>query len=74
VQVARDAAFSQLLADQQVAEPQWLWPTPEPGSYFVRVRSIDSRGQAGPWGGAQQLDVPRRWSWWWLAPLLLLGL
>lgn len=74
VQVARDAGFTLLLADERTAQPFWLLRQPEPGSYHVRVRAVDGDGLTGAFGAAQQIDVPssqQRW-WWWLLPALLL--
>jgi hypothetical protein len=43
--------------------------------YHLRVRTIDADGFEGPYGGAQQVEVPRRFNWWLLlllVPLLSL--
>lgn len=73
VQVAREAGFAELLHDERVDAPQWLLRTPPPGRYFVRVRSIDADGFAGPFGAPQQVDVPHSLTWlWMLLPLVLL--
>jgi hypothetical protein len=72
VQVARDAGFTQLLHDEIVDAPQWLLRTPEAGSYYVRVRTLDADGFAGPYGATQQVDVPRSPPWWLLLPVVLL--
>jgi hypothetical protein len=73
VQVSRDPEFKQLLREETVDAAQWLLRQPEPGRYFVRVRSIDASGFAGPYGQAQQVDVARATPWWWLlAPALVL--
>jgi hypothetical protein len=74
IQVARDAAFTQVLHDERVGEPQWLLRKPAPGNYFVRIQAIDADGFAGPFGQPQRVDVPptgSRW-WWWLIPALVL--
>ena len=65
VQVARDAAFAQMVRDDTVAEPQLLLRDPPPGLYFLRVKTIDTDGFAGPFGQAQQIEVPSS-PWWWL--------
>lgn len=73
VQVARDAAFTQLVLDEETGDSRWLLRQPEPGTYFVRTRSVEPDGFAGPFGGAQQFVVERGTPWWpWLLPLLLL--
>jgi hypothetical protein len=72
VQVANDSGFSKLVADETVDQPSWLLRKPDPGTYYVRVRSIDAEGMVGAFGGAQQIDVPQGFAWWWLLPALLL--
>ncbi len=75
IQVARDPAFAPLLVDEQIDTAQWLLRSPEPGQYFVRVRTLDADGFVGPFGAVQQVEVPRSPVWWWLllpAVLLLL--
>lgn len=72
VQVARDEAFGAPVADETLDATAWRLASPQPGTYHVRVRTIDTLGQAGPWGTAQTVEVPRSWEWWWLLPLLLL--
>jgi hypothetical protein len=75
LQLAADASFNAPLHAIETREPEAVLPRPGPGRYFVRVRSIDTDGIAGPHGEAQQVDVPHS-RWWWLLPagLLLLGL
>lgn len=75
LQLAAEASFSAPLHTIETREPEAALPRPAPGRYFVRVRSIDADGTAGPYGGAQQVDVPHS-RWWWLLPagLLLLVL
>ncbi len=75
LQLADDAAFSQGLREFDAAEPQLRLPRPAAGRHFLRLRSIDVHGQAGPWGGTQLIEVPQP-PWLWLLPLglLLLGL
>jgi hypothetical protein len=73
VQVSRDPEFKQLVREETVDAAQWLLRQPEPGRYFVRVRSIDASGFTGPYGQAQQVDVARATPWWWLlVPALVL--
>ena len=71
-QVARDAGFTQMVSDQTVAEPQWLLRDPPAGTYYLRVKTIDADGFAGPFGQAQQIDVPTSPWWWLVVPALLL--
>ena len=72
VQVAREPQFAQLVADEETTSDAWLLRHPEPGTYYVRVRSIQADGFAGPFGEAQQLDVaPALPLWPALVPLVL---
>jgi len=73
VQVARDAAFTQLVLDERTSRTEVLLAEPEAGVYHVRVRTIGADGRAGAFGGGQEIEVPRSWPrWLWLLPLLLL--
>jgi hypothetical protein len=71
VQVARDPAFKELLLERRENLPELLLDTPKAGTYYLRVRTIESDGFVGPYGAAQQFEVPRS-LWWWLAPGALL--
>ncbi len=72
VQVARDAGFAQMVSDATVAEPQWLLRDPPSGTYYLRVKTIDADGFAGPFGQAQQIEVPPSPWWWLLVPAVLI--
>ena len=54
-QLARDKAFTDLLAEQRIGEPAVTVPLPPAGSYYVRVRATNPDGLAGPWSGIQTL-------------------
>ena len=74
LQWASDAEFKQLIAlpNEGITEaPELLLARPDAGLYFLRVRSIDASGYAGPYGTAQQVEIPRS-RWFWLLPLGLL--
>ncbi len=76
VQVAADAGFERLLLDRRSADASVRLPPPAPGTYFVRLKTIESDGLEGPWGAPQQFEVPLS-KWWLLLPLgllLLVGL
>jgi len=70
-QLAADTDFKQVLQQQSSAEHQITLAKPPAGDYFLRVRSIDADGFVGPFGGTQQIAIPRS-PWWLAAPLLLL--
>ncbi|BAL95458.1 FecR family protein [Rubrivivax gelatinosus] len=71
IQVARDAAFAEPVAEGRSDGPAWSFEPPGAGLYDVRVRAVGADGRAGGWGSAQQFEVPRAWRWWWLLPALL---
>ena len=64
--------FAQMVRDETVAEPQLLLRDPPPGTYYLRVKTIDADGFAGPFGQAQQIDVPSSPWWWLIVPAVLL--
>lgn len=72
VQVARDAAFNEIVVDERVSGTEQLLRDPRPGSYHVRVRTVGADGRAGPFGPAQVIEVPQTLWWLWLLPFLLL--
>jgi len=57
-QLARDAAFGDLLIERRLAQPEIELPRPAPGEYHVRLRAIEADGYVGPWGTAQHFEVP----------------
>ncbi|MEO8154941.1 MAG: FecR domain-containing protein [Rhizobacter sp.] len=74
VQVAHDPAFTQLLLERRENLPELVLDKPKPGTYYLRVRTIESDGFVGPYGSPQEFKVSSS-LWWWLAPgavLLLL--
>jgi len=73
-QVARDAAFTDIVAQGPALEPEAVILDPRPGVYYLRVRTIDANGFEGPYGDAQQVEVPWRFNWWWLLLLVPLTL
>ncbi len=73
-QVATDSAFEKIVLDETTDGAQAVLKDPAPGAYFLRAQTIEADGFKGPFGAAQQVDVPRS-PWWWLVPggaLLLL--
>ena len=74
LQLAGDVEFGSSLRQWDSAEASLELDRPPPGTYYLRLRSVDAHGHAGPWGGVQQIDVPHP-RWLWLLMLLpLLGL
>jgi hypothetical protein len=70
VQFSLDPAFQDVLVDKKVAEPEVMIPRPEPGEYFLRVRTIDDDGYEGPFSPTQSVSFAPE-EWW---PLLLIPL
>lgn len=72
-QIAHSADFANLLIDQTVSSPGAELPLPAAGRYWLRVRTLDADGEAGPWGAPSLLEVPSQSSpWIWLGPILFL--
>ncbi|WP_171020218.1 FecR domain-containing protein [Hydrogenophaga sp. 2FB] len=57
IQLARDAAFTQLVDDRQLAEPVFTRPMPPTGTYHVRVRQTAADGLEGAWTDPQRFEV-----------------
>ena len=55
-QLARDAAFGDILIAQRIGEPALTIPVPDAGSYALRVRAIDPDGVASPWSAVHTLS------------------
>jgi len=74
---SRDNTFATRLFEQTTSALQVDLPKPEPGTYFVRVRTIDDQGTAGPFGPTQTIEVPpprhRRWWPWLVVPAAVAG-
>ncbi|MBS4096830.1 MAG: FecR domain-containing protein, partial [Sulfuricella sp.] len=56
-QVSPSADFQDIAASVTVAEPLVRFPDLAPGVWFLRVRTLDSDGFAGPFGAPQQFSV-----------------
>lgn len=73
LQLARDPAFAELIVDVRQREPAYRLPLADGGRVFLRLRTIDHDGFAGPWGQPQAITVPAATPLWpLLLPLLLL--
>lgn len=57
IQLAADSAFSHPSVDWTLAQATATLPEPGAGTWYVRIRSIDSDGYAGPWGAAQKIHI-----------------
>lgn len=75
VELARDAAFKEIVAQADLDTPEWTLPLPRPGgTYYFRYRSIEPDGFVGPYSSPLVIEVPRDWTLYLLivSPLLLL--
>jgi len=70
-QFARDSAFTDILHDESTATPQLTIAKPDSGTYYLRIKTIEADGFQGPWGPAQEIDVPRGISYWFMLLMLL---
>jgi hypothetical protein len=73
-QMAKDEEFKELLVNQEAAEPQLKVNAQPPGTYYIRVKSIDRDGFVGPFGQVQMLDISDNGIYRWLLLLPLLAL
>ena len=58
VQMSRDESFSDPQLDRTVATPELRMHKPGSGTWYFRVRTIDTDGYAGAWGPAQKIKLP----------------
>lgn len=71
VQVAKDRAFANVLIDRTVDLPELRIDDPQPGEYFVHVRSIDAAGLVGNYGPTQTIEVKVKRYWALALPVLI---
>lgn len=74
-QMAGDAAFNNLLADQKVDSPEIvLMKQLDPGTYYVRTSGIDSKGYEGKFSAPQSFEIEKRFPFEWVMVLGFIGL
>jgi len=56
-QLASDAEFSGLIEDAVTSEARYRLQNPNPGTYFMRVKAMDTDGVEGPFGRIQSVEV-----------------
>jgi hypothetical protein len=71
-QLARDANFSEIVAQGTTDKPEISTVPPGGGTYHVRIRTVTADGQPGPWGAVQSIEVPSSRWWWLVLPVVLL--
>ena len=69
IEMARDAAFAQVVARGGFRAPGGKLARPSSGSYFAHYRFVEPDGFKSAWSGAVKIDVERRWHEAWLALL-----
>jgi len=63
VELASDPEFTQIVAKDELAAPEWLLSAPPRGGrYYFRYRSIEPDGYVSPYSATLIVDVPRDWS------------
>lgn len=68
VQFARDIGFTQLVTEEELAQPEWSFTRPaEHGAYFFRYRTVEPDGFMSDWSSTLTIEIPRDWN-----PLMLL--
>lgn len=75
IQIARGEDFAAPAVDAQTDSPSWLLRDAQPGTWYLRVRSLAADGFEGDWAPTQAITVPEpepAFRVWWLLPLLLL--
>ncbi|OQX32384.1 MAG: hypothetical protein B0D88_08705 [Candidatus Sedimenticola endophacoides] len=70
VQMARDAAFTDLVHQQVTHGPAAQMDKPGAGSYHIRIRGFDNEGEAGEFSDPQRIEVPLPR---WVPPTLTFG-
>lgn len=61
IQIARDAAFTNLFLIQELAQAELSIARPPAGVYYIRVRATDPDGYVGAFSGTQKLTIHTRW-------------
>jgi hypothetical protein len=73
-QLARDAAFKNIVMEQKLDKPEIAIEKPDAaGTYFMRFRSIDPDGFVSPYSAPQSFEVKSKDKSW-LTLLLLVPL
>jgi len=56
-QLARDAAFNQIVLETELASPSWTLSNQVRGIYFVRLEARDAAGLIGPFSPARRVRI-----------------
>ncbi len=57
-QVSSDTEFSEIIVDQETAEPHYTLTNLQAGSYYMRIAIVDTDGFAGAFSPFQKIEVP----------------
>ena len=57
-QLARDAAFTDIIVERSLSQPGIELPLPGVGRFYVRLRTRDADGFVGPYTTPQHVDLP----------------
>jgi hypothetical protein len=71
LQLASESSFAKPVVDRVLTENQVRLDRPAPGIYFMRLKTIDADGFAGPFGAPQKIDIPTTTNFWLFLPLFL---
>jgi hypothetical protein len=71
LQLANEPSFAKFVVDRVLTENQVRLDRPVPGIYFMRLKTIDADGFAGPFGAPQKIDIPAPTNFWQVLPLFL---
>ncbi len=70
-QLAHDSSFTTIIYDEIISESRITVPKPEGGTYYMRIKTIESDGFNGPWGTPQTIEIPGETPYWLMLLLLL---
>jgi len=74
-QFGRDADFDSVVAEGETDQPSFSLDRPDWGTYYLRVRTIDVDGYAGPYGDPQSIEIPQpKYLWTVMLPVFLMAL
>ncbi|MDH3279926.1 MAG: FecR domain-containing protein, partial [Gammaproteobacteria bacterium] len=57
-QLATDRDFNNLVVDTRLDTSEYRLPTPDAGTFYMRVAAVDPDGTVGTFGDAQRFEVP----------------
>ncbi|WP_297325209.1 FecR domain-containing protein [Nitrosomonas sp.] len=70
-QLARDQAFTGIIHDEMTPMSQITVAKPGGGTYYLRIKTIESDGFQGPWGALQTVEIPYSIPPWLMLLMLL---